>query len=105
MSETHMDRDTIHGAAHQAEKAVHRVIDAGADAIPSFGDAARATADALRVAGRKASAVMTEFGEEARDAGVKTRDEVVTRVQAQPLTSVLVAAALGFIAGLMLPRH
>jgi ElaB/YqjD/DUF883 family membrane-anchored ribosome-binding protein len=104
MSETHIESG-LRGAARQGEAAARRVIDEANEAIPTFSDAARATADALRVAGRKASAVMSDFKDEARDTGVKTREQVASRVQAQPMTSILVAAALGLVAGLLISRQ
>jgi len=104
MSETQMET-TLKGAARQGEAAARRVMDQAGDAMPTFADAARATADALRVAGRKASAVMADLTEEARDTGMKTRDQVATKVRAQPMMAVLVAAALGLVAGLLLTRE
>jgi ElaB/YqjD/DUF883 family membrane-anchored ribosome-binding protein len=103
MSDTHLETG-LRGAARQGEAAARRAIDEAADAIPTFSDAARATADAFRVAGRKASTVMADITEEARGTGVKTRDQVASTVQAQPMTSILVAAALGLVAGLLLSR-
>jgi ElaB/YqjD/DUF883 family membrane-anchored ribosome-binding protein len=104
MSDTHIET-SLRDAARQGEAAARRVMDEANDVIPSFADAARATADALRVAGRKASAVMSDLTEEARGTGVKTREQVVSKVQAQPMTAVLVAAALGLVAGLLLTRQ
>lgn len=92
----------LRDAARHGQAAARQAIDEATDAVPTFGDAARATADALRVAGRKASAVMSDLKEEALDTGTKTREQVASRVQAQPMTSVLIAAALGLIAGLFL---
>ena len=92
----------LRDAARHGQDAARQAIDEATDAVPTFGDAARATADALRVAGRKASAVMSDLKEEALDTGTKTREQVASRVQAQPMTSVLIAAALGLIAGLFL---
>jgi ElaB/YqjD/DUF883 family membrane-anchored ribosome-binding protein len=99
------DTSSFRGAARQGQAAANRVLDEATDAVPSFADAARATADALRVAGRKASAVMSDLSEEARDTGMKTRDQMVSTVQAQPMTAILVAAALGLVAGLLLTRQ
>jgi ElaB/YqjD/DUF883 family membrane-anchored ribosome-binding protein len=99
------DTSSFRGAARQGQAAADRVMDEATDAIPAFADAARATADALRVAGRKASAVMSDLTEEARDTGMKTRDQMVSKVQAQPMTAILVAAALGLVAGLLLTRQ
>jgi len=96
---------TLKGAARQGEATARRVMDQASEAMPTFSDAARATVDALRVAGRKASSVVADLTEEARDTGVKTRDQVATKVRAQPMTAVLIAAALGLVAGLLLTRE
>ncbi len=101
MSDTHIESN-LRGAVRQGQAAAQKTIDDATDAMPSFADAARATADALRVAGRKASAMMADLSEEARDTGAKTRDQVASKVQAQPMTSILIAAALGLVAGLLM---
>lgn len=105
MSENQFRGNGMQDAARQGEavaRSAQKAINDAAEAIPSFSDAARATADALRVAGRKASAVISDFTDEARDTGMKTRDQVASRVQAQPMTSILIAGAVGLIVGLFL---
>ena len=104
MSDTHLET-SLQDAVRQGQASARQMMDDDADATPSFADAARATADAIRVAGRKASAVMADIKEEARDTGTKTREQVVGRVQAQPMTSLLVVAALGLVAGLLMSRR
>jgi ElaB/YqjD/DUF883 family membrane-anchored ribosome-binding protein len=104
MSDTQFESN-MRGAVRQGEAAARRAIDEASDAMPTFADAARATGDALRVAGRKAASVMADLTEEARDTGAKTRDQVSSRVQAQPMTSIVVAAALGLVAGLLMSRQ
>lgn len=99
-------RDT----ARRGRTAAGRMLDEASGVVPAFGDAARAAADALRVAGRKASAVMADLTDEARGTdmirrGVETRGQMVNRVQAQPLASVLIAAGIGLIAGMFLSRR
>ena len=103
MSDTEFET-RVRGAASQGEAAARRAMDEAADAIPSFSDAARATADALRVAGRKASAMMADLTDEARDTGMRTREQVASRVQAQPMTAILIAAAIGLVAGMFMSR-
>jgi ElaB/YqjD/DUF883 family membrane-anchored ribosome-binding protein len=100
-----MSDTNFRGAARQGQAAANRMIDEASDAVPSFADAARATTDALRVAGRKASGVMADLTEEARETGMKTREQLVSTVQSQPMTSILVAAGLGLVAGLLLTRQ
>jgi ElaB/YqjD/DUF883 family membrane-anchored ribosome-binding protein len=65
----------------------------------------RTTTDALRDAGRRASEVMSEFGESAYQAGNKTRAQVAGQVEAQPIASILIAASIGLIAGALLFRR
>jgi ElaB/YqjD/DUF883 family membrane-anchored ribosome-binding protein len=92
-------------AAARAQSNARRGIDEAKDAIPAFGDAARSAADAVLAAGRKASSVMSDLTDDARDTGAFTRDQFVSQVREQPMAAVLIAAALGLIAGLFLSRN
>jgi ElaB/YqjD/DUF883 family membrane-anchored ribosome-binding protein len=83
-----------------------RAIEEGAEAVrPAIDDAARATGEAFRRASRKASAVVSEFGGQALDTGTTKRDQLASHVQTQPVTSIVIAAALGLVAGLLFARH
>jgi ElaB/YqjD/DUF883 family membrane-anchored ribosome-binding protein len=66
---------------------------------------ARVAMDALRDASRGASAAVTELGEGAYQAGAKTSARIARQVEAQPVASVVVAASLGLIAGVLLSRR
>jgi len=68
--------------------------------IPAFGDAARATADVIRDAGRRASSAISDLG----DGVPETREAVTKRVQEQPITALLIAAGIGILAGMLLFR-
>ena len=104
MSESQVESG-LHNAVRQGQAAAQRMGEQASEVMPGFTDAARATADALRIAGRRASAVMSDLKDEARDTGMKTREQVASRVQEQPMTSILIAAAVGLIAGLLLSRQ
>jgi len=54
---------------------------------------------------RGASATVTELGEEAYQIGTRTGARIARGVEAQPMTSILVAGSLGLIAGLLLARR
>jgi ElaB/YqjD/DUF883 family membrane-anchored ribosome-binding protein len=66
---------------------------------------AKATTEALRDAGRKVSATASELGENAYQFGSKTGAQIAHTVEEQPMASVLIAAALGLIAGMLLARR
>jgi len=90
--------ETINSAGKSAGAAAERAAD---EAIPMFTDAARMAGDAVRSAGKRASALFTDLSEGVPEA----REQVVTRVQAQPLTAVLLAAGVGMLAGMLLLRR
>jgi ElaB/YqjD/DUF883 family membrane-anchored ribosome-binding protein len=73
--------------------------------IPSLNETTRAARDALRESGRKASAIINDLGNQACDTGARTRDQIVRQVESQPLTSVLLAAGIGLLAGVLLSRR
>jgi ElaB/YqjD/DUF883 family membrane-anchored ribosome-binding protein len=66
---------------------------------------ARVAMDALRDASRGASAAVTELGGGAYQVGAKTGAQIARQVEAQPVASVLVAASLGLVAGMLLSRR
>jgi len=70
-----------------------------------FGEATRATGEALQDASRKATAAVSDLGKSAYDVGTKARDEMSRQVEAQPMMAVLVAASLGLLTGLLLARR
>ena len=61
--------------------------------------------DAVRDAAQKVSAAATDFGQEAVARGTRYGQNVVEQVEAQPLTSVIIAAAAGLVAGLLIARR
>lgn len=66
---------------------------------------ARIAMDALRDAGRGASAAVSDIGGGAYQAGARTGAQIARQVEAQPMTSVIVAASLGLVAGILLARR
>jgi ElaB/YqjD/DUF883 family membrane-anchored ribosome-binding protein len=66
---------------------------------------ARIAMDALRDAGRGASAAVSELGDDAWQAGARTGARLSRQVEAQPMTSVIIAASLGLVAGVLLTRR
>lgn len=108
MSNTRSDRSpALHDAAKQqdASSSPHHQAAAGSDETGPLGEAARATAEAVRDVGRKASAAMTEVGEEAYRTGARGGAHVGRYIGAHPVTSIAIAASLGLFAGLLLSRR
>jgi hypothetical protein len=68
-------------------------------------ECARITTDALCDAGHKASVSIKELGDSAYQVGSRTGARVARQVEAQPMTAALVAASLGLIIGVLLPRR
>jgi ElaB/YqjD/DUF883 family membrane-anchored ribosome-binding protein len=70
-------------------------------AAQGISDAASAAGTAVRDATRKVGATAADLGDRASEAS----HDLSRRVEQQPLTSVLVAAGVGFVAGLLLSRR
>jgi len=73
--------------------------------LRSLRESTRLSTDALCDAGYKASAAVKELGDGAYKAGCRAGAQVARRVEAQPMVAALVAASLGLIVGVMLPRR
>jgi ElaB/YqjD/DUF883 family membrane-anchored ribosome-binding protein len=71
------------------------------DAIQGLGEAAHATAEVFRAAGRSASSFVSGLGEAVAEA----RDQFAKGVQARPLTAIMISAAVGVLAGVTLARR
>ena len=67
--------------------------------------AINATSEALKDASRKASVTMNEFAEAASATGAKAREQVSRQVEEQPVASLLMAAAMGLVVGVLLTRR
>ncbi len=74
-------------------------------AMRELRESARLTTDALCDAGRKATAAVREVGEGAYDIGSRTGAQVVHQMETWPIASLLVAATVGMIAGMLLARR
>jgi ElaB/YqjD/DUF883 family membrane-anchored ribosome-binding protein len=82
-----------------------RVANGEASVLHGLRESARATTDAVYDAGHKASVTMKEFGDGAYEMGSRAGARVARQVEAQPMTAALVAASLGLIIGVLLPRR
>jgi ElaB/YqjD/DUF883 family membrane-anchored ribosome-binding protein len=80
--------------------------DAGESAtLRGLRENAKVAMDALRDAGRGASAAVSDLGGGAYQAGARTGAQIARQVEAQPMTSVVIAASLGLVAGILLARR
>jgi ElaB/YqjD/DUF883 family membrane-anchored ribosome-binding protein len=75
------------------------------DLLRSLRESARLTTDALVDAGYKASTAMKDLGDGAYQAGSRTGARVARQVEAQPMTAALLAASIGLVIGVLLPRR
>jgi ElaB/YqjD/DUF883 family membrane-anchored ribosome-binding protein len=66
---------------------------------------ARSASDTVRSAYREASAAASDFGGEAYEVGAKTGARIARQVEAQPMSSVLIAGSLGLVVGMLLARR
>jgi len=78
---------------------------AGRDARDTIGTAATDAGDAVRDAARKAYGTAGDLGQQALERGNRYGKSAMQQIEHQPLTAVLVAAAVGFAAGLLLGRR
>ena len=83
----------------------HRDTNGDATVLSSLRESARLTGDALYDAGYKASAAVKEFGDSAYQAGSRAGARVARQVEAQPMTAALIAASIGLVIGVLLPRR
>jgi ElaB/YqjD/DUF883 family membrane-anchored ribosome-binding protein len=95
---------TVHEDPHQGWSGKPE-IGGDSDVMRSLRESARLTTDALRDAGNKASAAVKDLGDSAYQVGSRAGGRVARQVEAQPMTAALVAAALGLIVGVLLPRR
>jgi ElaB/YqjD/DUF883 family membrane-anchored ribosome-binding protein len=115
-SETQSARNTIAAAARSADDVTQRASQAAHDTIAAaartaedvtqrVSDAANDAGAAVRDAVRKVSAAAGEMGEQAVERGNQYRRDVLTQVEKQPATALLIAGVAGFVAGLLLARR
>ena len=82
-----------------------RTTNGEASVLRGLRESARVTTDALCDAGQKASVTMKELGDGAYQMGTRAGARVARQVEAQPMTAALVAASVGLIIGMLLPRR
>ena len=104
MSNSHMDEITD-DAGSVAEPETHAAENGEFNAMRGLRDNAKIAMDALRDASRGATAAVSELGEGAYQAGARTGAQIARQVEAQPMTSVILAASLGLVAGVLLARR
>jgi ElaB/YqjD/DUF883 family membrane-anchored ribosome-binding protein len=104
MNMMNSEDSTIHETTQNGEGGKPET-DGDATVLSSLRESARLTTDALYDAGYKASAAVKEFGDGAYQAGSRAGARVARQVEAQPMTAALVAASLGLIIGVLLPRR
>jgi len=108
MSQPNSDDTTMHngsGAEHRNDMTNEANASGEAESCRGLRESARATTDALREACRGASAAISDLSGEAYQIGSRTGARVSRQVEAQPMTSLLVAASIGLIAGVFLARR
>jgi len=76
-----------------------------ASVLRGLRESARVTGDAFCAVGQKASAAIQELSDGAVQIGSRTGASVVRQVEAQPMAAAVVAASLGMIIGILLPRR
>jgi ElaB/YqjD/DUF883 family membrane-anchored ribosome-binding protein len=76
-----------------------------AGVLQSLREGTRVTTEAFCDIGHKASVTMTELGDSAYRAGKGAGARVAGQVKAQPMTAALIAASVGLIIGVLLPRR
>jgi len=87
------------------DETAKRAANGEAGVLHGLRESARATSDAICDAGHKASVTMKELGDGAYQMGSRAGASVARQVEAQPMTAALVAASLGLIIGVLLPRR
>jgi ElaB/YqjD/DUF883 family membrane-anchored ribosome-binding protein len=74
-------------------------------AAQSVGDAANTAGAAMRNAGAQIRDTAADFGARVRKSADETTNDLVKRVEKQPLSSIMVAAGVGLVAGMLLARR
>jgi len=106
MTTSQSDEVVTHDNAHeQHERSDKPATNGEANALRGLRESARITTDALCDASHKASVAARELGDGAYQFGARTGARVARQVEAQPMTAALVAASLGLIIGVLLPRR
>jgi ElaB/YqjD/DUF883 family membrane-anchored ribosome-binding protein len=96
----------VHGNGASSRNGASTNGDAGeSSTLHGLRENARVAMDALRDAGRGASAAVSELGGGAYQASARTGAQIARQVEAQPMTSVIIAASLGLVAGILLARR
>jgi hypothetical protein len=102
-----MSSDQLHNDAQHERRDRPGTPETNGDAsvLRGLRESVRVTGDAFCAAGQKASAAIQELSDGAVQIGTRTGARVARQVEAQPMASAIVAASLGMIIGLLLPRR
>jgi ElaB/YqjD/DUF883 family membrane-anchored ribosome-binding protein len=93
------DEANLHSTASSESEAI------ASDAMRGLRDGVQVASDTISDASRKATAAVKELGDSAYQFGSRTGARVARQVEAQPMPSVLLAASLGLLIGLLLARR
>jgi ElaB/YqjD/DUF883 family membrane-anchored ribosome-binding protein len=104
MSDIDYDRK-LHQAGKDARETADQAANAANDLSQRVSSAAADAGAAVRDATRKAASVASDMGQQVYERGQRVGSGLVEQVESQPLTSVMIAAAAGFFAGLLLARR
>ena len=104
MSDTRYDRQ-FRSAERDIRDKVGNTARAAEDINQQISEAAAEAGEALRDAARRVSAVAGDVGQRAYEQGNRYSKEMMDRVERQPLTSLAIAAGIGFVAGMLLTRR
>jgi ElaB/YqjD/DUF883 family membrane-anchored ribosome-binding protein len=104
MSETEYER-SMRQVGKDARDTADKAANAANDMSQRVGDAAAEAGAAVREATRKVTSAASDMGQQVLQHGQRVSKGVVEQVESQPVTSVLVAAAAGFVAGMLLARR
>jgi ElaB/YqjD/DUF883 family membrane-anchored ribosome-binding protein len=74
-------------------------------AAQTVGEAANAAGAAVRDAGAHIRDAAADFGARVRKTADGTANDLAKRVEQQPLSSIVVAAGVGLVAGMLLARR
>lgn len=104
MSETEYDR-TMRQAGKQVRDTADHAGNVASDLSQRVGGAAADAGAAVQDATRKMGSAAADAGQQIYHQSQRVGRGVIEQVENQPVTSVLVAAAAGFIAGILLARR
>ena len=104
MSDTRYSR-SLEATERDVRQKVNDTARAADDINQQISAAAAEAGAALRDAARRVSSAAGELGQRAAEQGNRYGQEMIERVERQPLTSLAMAAAAGFVVGMLMTRR